>query len=102
MQATPTSFWEWAAGPYSEERIWLLFICLTAMVMIIVTAAVTIYSMHRNRLDDSLKRELLDRGIERRRDRDRDEQIARQARVAEIDKPLKGQGETKHERIVIG
>ena len=47
----------------SGERTGLMVLSVVAVVTIIVILAVTIYSMHKNRLDDSLKRELLDRGM---------------------------------------
>lgn len=63
MQSVPNNFWEWIATLQSEERVGLIIAILIAAAFIIVVMAVTIYSMHKNRLDDSLKRELLDRGM---------------------------------------
>lgn len=63
MQSVPSSFWEWAASVDPGERTGLIIVSVFAVMTIIVIVAVTIYSMHKNRLDDSLKRELLDRGM---------------------------------------
>jgi uncharacterized membrane protein len=63
MNSVPGSFWEWTAMLTSGERTGLLVLCVFAVVTVIVIVAVTIYSMHKNRLDDSLKRELLERGM---------------------------------------
>jgi hypothetical protein len=63
MRSVPDNFWDWAATLPSQERFWLLFICLTAVVLMTSIVSATIYCMHRNRVEDSLKRELLDRGM---------------------------------------
>ena len=63
MQSVPSSFWEWSAALKSDERSLILFMCLVSVVAVIAILATTIYSMHKNRLADSLKRELLDRGM---------------------------------------
>ena len=63
MRSVPENFWDWAATVPSQERFWLLFICLTAVVLMTSIVSATIYGMHRNRVEDSLKRELLDRGM---------------------------------------
>jgi uncharacterized membrane protein len=63
MQSVSGNFWEWTASLDSGERTGLMVLSVIAVVTIIVIVAVTIYSMHKNRLDDSLKRELLDRGM---------------------------------------
>ena len=63
MRSVPDNFWDWAATMPSHERFWLLFICLTAVVLMTSIVSATIYGMHRNRVEDSLKRELLDRGM---------------------------------------
>jgi uncharacterized membrane protein len=63
MQSVPGNFWEWTSNLSSGERTGLMVLSVVAVVTIIVILAVTIYSMHKNRLDDSLKRELLDRGM---------------------------------------
>jgi signal transduction histidine kinase len=63
MNSMPTSFWGWVAGLQAEERAVLLVVCLIAAVLIVMIVALSIHSIHRNRLDDSLKRELLDRGM---------------------------------------
>jgi hypothetical protein len=47
----------------SGERTGLLVLSIVAFVFIVTVVFCTIYAMHKNRLEDSLKRELLDRGM---------------------------------------
>jgi hypothetical protein len=63
MNSVPGSFWEWMASLQSPERFGLAFFAMIAIVIIVITVFATIYKMHKNRLEDSLKRELLDRGM---------------------------------------
>jgi len=51
------------ASLQSPERFGLAFFAMIAIVIIVITVFATIYKMHKNRLEDSLKRELLDRGM---------------------------------------
>ena len=69
----------------SGERTGLMVLSVVAVVTIIVILAVTIYSMHRNRLEDSLKRELLDRGMSADEIATIMNKSAKQVRVAEFD-----------------
>jgi hypothetical protein len=63
MNSVPGSFWEWVALLDSGERTGLMVMCIIGFVFIITFALATIYKIHKNRLEDSLKRELLDRGL---------------------------------------
>jgi hypothetical protein len=63
MQATPNTFWEWTVSLSPGERFSLLVIVLAALVALISVVAGTLYYAHKNRLENSLKRELLDRGM---------------------------------------
>ena len=63
MNSVPTTFWEWAAALSKEEFIGVMFFGLLALLVTTIIICVTIYSMHKNRIDDALKRELLERGM---------------------------------------
>jgi uncharacterized membrane protein len=63
MNSVPGNFWEWVASLQSGERFGLMFFAMIAIVIFVITVFATIYRMHKNRLEDSLKRELLDRGM---------------------------------------
>jgi hypothetical protein len=63
MTSVPGSFWEWMATLNSGELTGLMFLSVVAIVFIVTVVFCTIYLMHKNRLEDSLKRELLDRGM---------------------------------------
>jgi hypothetical protein len=63
MNSAPTNFWQWTAELSSGERTGLLMFCMIAAIAIVSIVAATVYQMHKNRLEDSLKRELLERGM---------------------------------------
>ena len=63
MQSTPNDFWEWTAALGSGERTGMIALSIVAIVFVISILLMTIYGIHKNRLQDSLKRELLDRGM---------------------------------------
>jgi hypothetical protein len=63
MHSVPSNFWQWVSSLNSEDCTGLILAGLGTLVLIILIVAVTIHNMHRNRLNDSLKRELLDRGM---------------------------------------
>ncbi len=63
MQATPTNFWEWLPKPAAGDMTAIMIISILAMVGIAAIVSATMYWIHKNRLDDALKRELLDRGM---------------------------------------
>ena len=63
MNSVPGSFWEWTSTLSSGERVGLVIFSIFAVVFTITIIVMTIYQIHKNRLEDSLKRELLDRGM---------------------------------------
>lgn len=63
MNSVPPSFWEWVALLDSGERTGLMVMCIIGFVFVVTVLLSVIYKMHKNRLEDSLKRELLDRGL---------------------------------------
>jgi len=63
MNYVPTNFWEWTEPLKPDDRAGLLFALIAATVGVIAIVATTVHHMHRNRLENSLKRELLDRGM---------------------------------------
>jgi hypothetical protein len=63
VNSVPGSFWEWLAALDSGERTGLTVMTIAAFVFVVWMVLVTLYKIHKNRLDDALKRELLDRGM---------------------------------------
>jgi hypothetical protein len=63
MRSVPGNFWEWTSSLGPGERFPLLVLGGFAVIFIITLVACTMYAMHKNRLNDQLKRELLDRGM---------------------------------------
>lgn len=64
MHATPTNFWEWISrGVAAGDVTAIVILSIFAIVGIVAIISVTVYRIHKNRLDDALKRELLDRGL---------------------------------------
>jgi hypothetical protein len=63
MNSIPSSFWGWVAS--LDDGLIFAFIFFASLLVALTVAfvSVTIYKMHKNRLDDALKRELLDRGM---------------------------------------
>ncbi len=63
MNSVPTGFWEWTGALDSGQRTGMIALSIVATVFVISILLITIYGIHKNRLQDSLKRELLDRGM---------------------------------------
>lgn len=67
MNSSPTNFWEWLAPIEASERFALcmtsIVIGLIALVLVVGIVVHTTGKIHRVRLENSLKRELLDRGM---------------------------------------
>lgn len=67
MPGVPSSFWQWLSSlPQHEQSFtFLTFALMVAVTLFLIAAIVsfTVYKIHRNRLNDSLKRELLERGM---------------------------------------
>jgi len=63
MQSVPSNLWELVASLDEGVIFAVLFFAMVALVVIMITIFTAVYAMHKNRLEDSLKRELLDRGM---------------------------------------
>jgi sensor histidine kinase regulating citrate/malate metabolism len=59
----PVYFSEWISALGSGQRTGMIAMSIVAVVFITAILTITVYKMHKNRLEDSLKRELLDRGM---------------------------------------
>ena len=68
MQATPTNVWQFLMTIDADERFPLAVVAIVfgtlLLVAFVAIIAGTIRSMHKHRLDDALKRELIERGME--------------------------------------
>jgi hypothetical protein len=56
-------FWEWIVGLDSAEQSVLIMVVGFSAICAIIFVTGTVYKMHKNRLEDALKRELLERGM---------------------------------------
>ena len=63
MNSVPANLWELIASLDEGLIFAVLFFAMAALVAILITIFTAVYAMHKNRLEDSLKRELLDRGM---------------------------------------
>jgi hypothetical protein len=63
MQSIPSSFWQWLSTLKSDDVVGLSICFVLAAVAAIAIICTAIYKIHKSRVDDSLKRELLDRGL---------------------------------------
>jgi len=63
MNSVPSDVWEWTASLGSGERVAIIILGVFAIVLVVIVVFGTICKMHKNRLDDALKRELLERGM---------------------------------------
>lgn len=67
MNSVPTNLWEWLAPIAPGDRFALcitsIVIGLIALVFVIAIVSHAIGKIHRTRLENALKRELLDRGM---------------------------------------
>jgi len=63
MQATPTRIWEWLPKLDDGDLTAIVILSIIAIVGIVAILCVMVYRIHKNRLEDALKRELLDRGM---------------------------------------
>jgi hypothetical protein len=63
MNSEPTNIWMWSATLTQDEREMIIFFGLGALVLITWTVTLMIQKMYRARLEDSLKRELVERGM---------------------------------------
>jgi hypothetical protein len=63
MNSVPGGFWEWTDALDPAQRTGMIALSIVALVIVTAISLLTMYKMHKNRLEDSLKRELLDRGM---------------------------------------
>jgi hypothetical protein len=63
MQSIPTNFWMWLATLNQKEREGLTVGIVFVIIIFITTIGLVVYLIHRNKTEDALKRELLDRGM---------------------------------------
>ena len=63
MNSTSTDFWQWFSAQSSEDTVGLLIFGVIGVVLIVLIAAITIHYMYKTRLNYTLKREMLDRGM---------------------------------------
>jgi hypothetical protein len=63
MSSVPTSFWEWVLALDKEAQIGVMVFGVVALLLMTIIICITICGVHKNRLDDALKRELLERGM---------------------------------------
>lgn len=67
MATDPSNFWQWmsAINPHERMPVVVTMYSVGAAVLVLIAAmvAMTVYKIHRNRLTDALKRELLERGM---------------------------------------
>jgi hypothetical protein len=59
----PVYFSEWISALGSGQRTGMIAMSIVAVVFITAILTITVYKMHKNRLEDALKRDLLDRGM---------------------------------------
>jgi len=63
MNSVPSNLWELVASLHEGLIFAVLLFAMAALLAIVITVFTAVYAMHKNRLEDSLKRELLDRGM---------------------------------------
>ena len=63
MQVEPTNIWMWSATLTQDEREMIIFFGSGALVLIAWMVTSMVQKIHRARMEDSLKRELVERGM---------------------------------------
>jgi hypothetical protein len=63
MNMNPTNFWEWLPKLNDGDATAVVILLIIALVGIVAILSWMAYRIHKNRLEDALKRELLDRGM---------------------------------------
>jgi hypothetical protein len=63
VETAPSQFWEWLNALSRGEGLIVIVVGMFVLVMAIIFICGTVYKMHKNRLEDALKRELLERGM---------------------------------------
>ncbi len=63
MHVIPSSFWQWISALESDDLAGVLIFTAVVCVAAIGAVCITVCTIHKNRTEDALKRELLDRGM---------------------------------------
>ena len=69
MHTLPSNFWQWlsstgmGSGRQADIVAFGMFAFASVVVLMALIVSVTVYKVHRNRLNDGLKRKLLERGM---------------------------------------
>jgi hypothetical protein len=63
MNSTSSGFWQWIDALAPGQRTGMIAMSIVATVLIATIFMITMYKAYKNRLEDSLKRELLERGM---------------------------------------
>lgn len=63
MSNAPTTFWQWLPQPNGGDFTAILAMAIGCLIGITIISLRVAYQIHKNKLDDALKRELLDRGM---------------------------------------
>jgi type II secretory pathway component PulM len=63
VQVEPTNIWMWSASLTQDEREMIIFFGTLAVVVITWMVTWTVQRIHRARLEDALKRDLVERGM---------------------------------------
>lgn len=63
MSSAPNDFLMWLSTLKSDDLAGVIIVVAVAGVAAVAIVCTTIYKVHKTRADDSLKRELLDRGL---------------------------------------
>lgn len=63
MNASSGNFWDWLPKLNDGDATAILILSIFAIVGIVGIISLTVCRVHKNRLEDTLKRELLDRGM---------------------------------------
>ncbi len=63
MHSIPSNFWMWLASLDPDEREGIIAGIFIGGILVIGMISGLIYSIHKNKTENALKRELLDRGM---------------------------------------
>jgi hypothetical protein len=63
VHSDPTNIWQWPASLTQDEREMIIFFGTVALVLITWMVTWAVQKIHRARMEDALKRELVERGM---------------------------------------
>jgi len=63
MRSVSGDFWSWFSKFNAEDVTGFIAVVLVFSVAAVAVVCLTIYLVHKNRAEDALKRDLLDRGL---------------------------------------